>query len=72
MHAGMEVGNRKDNGERLVDFCAMNNLVIGEPYSRIEMSAGTDLKLFKRKGKELDLSFYDQWYMYMEMLSIRR
>lgn len=70
MHAGMEVGNRKDNGERLVDFCAMNNLVIGEPYSRIEISVGTDLKLFKRKGKEPDLSPYDQWYM--EMLSIRR
>lgn len=29
MHAGKEVGNRKDNGERLVDICAMNNLVIG-------------------------------------------
>lgn len=29
MYVGMEVGNRKDNGERLVDFCVMNNLVIG-------------------------------------------
>lgn len=59
MYVGMEVGNRKDNGERLVDFCVMNNLVIGEFYLCIEMLVGIDLKFFKWKGKELDLLFYD-------------
>lgn len=49
MYVGMEVGNRKDNGERLVDFCVMNNLVIGEFYLCIEMLVGIDLKFFKWK-----------------------